>query len=104
MPPIIYGSVAYEWALVSQWDEVIFESVTRAPPSSKRTTVPSRGQGPRLQSAPTGPSPWSGLGTDPRQTDVHHATFNFYPISLSPPACLPCTTINIFISPEIIVK
>ena len=43
-------------------------------------------------------------GTDPGQIDVHHATFNLYPISLLPPACLSHATMNTCLSPEITVK
>lgn len=51
-PTSFYRSVAHEWVLVSQWDEIISESLSPGFSNSERTMMPPWGQGPGLGAAP----------------------------------------------------
>lgn len=88
-PTSFYRSVAREWVLVSQWDEIISESLSPGFSNSERTMMPPLRPGLRARSCPKGLFLQSGMGAAPGQTAICYATFNSYLISLShqPLAC-----------------
>lgn len=75
------ASVDHDWALVSQRNDIISESLSPEPnPEMPTGPTLARAQGSEL---PHRTSPWSVVRADPGQTDVHHATPDFYLISLA---------------------